>query len=61
YINEERINLATKLLKDTRKKIKEIYMECGFNSMSYFNRVFKHKKKVSPRAYQLKYKSVGLE
>lgn len=61
YINEERINLATKLLKDTRKKIKEIYMECGFNSMSYFNRVFKHKKKVSPKEYQMKYKSVGLE
>jgi AraC-like DNA-binding protein len=61
YINEERINLATKLLKDTQKKIKEIYMECGFNSMSYFNRVFKHKKKVSPKEYQLKYKSVGFD
>lgn len=40
----ERIKLATSLLKDPRKKVKEVYMECGFNSLSYFIRTFRQKK-----------------
>lgn len=54
FINNERIKLATSLLKDPRKKIKNIYMECGFNSMSYFIRMFKRKEKMSPKEYQSK-------
>ncbi|MEL6863704.1 MAG: AraC family transcriptional regulator, partial [Bacteroidota bacterium] len=56
FINEERIKLATRLLQDPTKKIKDIYLECGFNSMSYFNRMFKRKEQLSPRAFQLKSK-----
>ncbi len=52
FINNERIKLATSLLHNPRKKIKDIYMECGFNSLSYFNRLFKRKKQVSPKAFQ---------
>ena len=52
YINNERIKLATSLLHNPRKKIKDIYMECGFNSLSYFNRLFKRKKQLSPKAFQ---------
>lgn len=52
FINNERIKLATSLLHNPRKKIKDIYMECGFNSLSYFIRMFKRKKEVSPKAYQ---------
>ncbi|MEL6636702.1 MAG: AraC family transcriptional regulator [Bacteroidota bacterium] len=52
FINNERIKLATSLLRDPNKKIKEIYLECGFNSLSYFNRVFKRQHKLSPREYQ---------
>ena len=54
FINNERIKLATSLLQDPRKKIKDIYMECGFNSLSYFIRMFKKKEKLSPKEYQLK-------
>lgn len=54
FINNERIKLATSLLHDSRKKIKDIYMECGFNSLSYFIRLFKKKKRLSPKEYQLK-------
>lgn len=54
FINSERIKRAKSLLRDPNKKIKEIYLECGFNSMSYFTRMFKKKEKLSPRAYQQK-------
>ncbi|MEM1325453.1 MAG: AraC family transcriptional regulator [Bacteroidota bacterium] len=52
YINQERIRLASSLLKDPKRKIKEVYQACGFNSLSYFNRVFKKNKKVSPSVFQ---------
>ena len=54
FINNERIKFACELLKDPRKQIREIYMECGFNSLSYFIRTFKRKELVSPGEYQLK-------
>ncbi|MEM1323097.1 MAG: AraC family transcriptional regulator [Bacteroidota bacterium] len=57
FINNERIKLATSLLQNPRKKIKEIYTECGFNSLSYFIRIFKRKKQVSPKEYQSQLKS----
>lgn len=56
FINNERIKLATSLLKDPKKKIKDVYMECGFNSLSYFIRVFKRKEQLSPKEYQLRMK-----
>lgn len=56
FINNERIKLATSLLRDSKRKIKDIYMECGFNSLSYFNRMFKRKKQLSPKEYQFKLK-----
>ncbi|MEM6724888.1 MAG: helix-turn-helix transcriptional regulator, partial [Bacteroidota bacterium] len=52
FINNERIKLAASLLKDPNKKIKEVYLECGFNSLSYFIRSFKRRHKLSPKAYQ---------
>lgn len=54
FINNERIKLATRLLKNPRKKIKDVYMECGFNSLSYFIRVFKRKERLSSKDYQSK-------
>ncbi|MBR9922204.1 MAG: AraC family transcriptional regulator [Bacteroidetes bacterium] len=54
FINNERIKLAASLLHDPKRKIKEVYMQCGFNSLSYFNRVFKRKKQLSPKEYQIK-------
>lgn len=53
FINQERITLAKRLLQNPRKQIKDVYMECGFNSLSYFIRMFKRKEKISPREYQL--------
>ena len=52
FINNERIKLAVSLLHSPGRKIKDVYLECGFESRSYFNRVFKRIKKVSPGTYQ---------
>lgn len=41
YITELRIEKAKKLLKDTDKSIKEITFEVGYNSQTYFCKVFK--------------------
>lgn len=57
FINNERIKLATTLLQNPDKKIKEVYIECGFNSLSYFIRIFKRKKQLSPKAYQAQVKN----
>ncbi|WP_108423326.1 AraC family transcriptional regulator [Flagellimonas amoyensis] len=55
YINNERIKLAVRLLQDPHRKIKEIYLECGFENRSYFNRLFKRKINTSPGEYQSKF------
>jgi len=54
FINKERIELASRLLKDPNRKIKEVYSECGFESRSYFNRLFKRFINKSPGEYQKK-------
>lgn len=54
FINNERIKFAASLLQNPRKKIKDVYMECGFNSLSYFIRMFKRKEHLSPKEYQMR-------
>ncbi|MEM8525281.1 MAG: AraC family transcriptional regulator [Bacteroidota bacterium] len=58
FINEERMKRATSLLRYSKKKVKEVCEECGFNSLSYFTRLFKRKQNVSPAAYR---KRMGLK
>lgn len=60
FINNERIKLAARLLQNPNKKIKEVYLECGFNSLSYFIRSFKKRMQLSPKAYQSQIISNGL-
>lgn len=55
FINNLRIERAITLLQNPNKKIKEIFLECGFENRSYFNRLFKKIKKVSPSQYQSKF------
>jgi AraC-like DNA-binding protein len=52
YTNEIRIAHACKLLIETDKSIGEIAFQCGFESLTYFNRVFLRKKKMKPRIYR---------
>lgn len=54
FINNERIKLAVSLLQDPKRSIKGVYLDCGFESRSYFNRVFKNRQNVAPGEYQSK-------
>lgn len=52
FILGERIKKAMDLLTDPDVRIKEVYLACGFESRSYFNRVFKRFKHISPSAFR---------
>ena len=52
YLNYIRIIHASKLLKSTKKLITDIASECGFDNISYFNRVFKRIMGITPNAYR---------
>ncbi len=52
YINNLRLKHAANLLTYTQKPIIEITYECGFNSSSYFNKIFKERYHVSPSVYR---------
>lgn len=54
YLNDLRINEACTLLIYSDANINQIAYTCGFESLSYFNRVFLKKKELSPSAYRLK-------
>ena len=52
YLNEIRINEAARLLLQTDKTISQISFECGFETLSYFNRVFLKKKNKTPSVFR---------
>ncbi len=52
YLNEIRINEASRLLIQTDKTISQISYECGFETLSYFNRVFLNKMQMPPSKYR---------
>ena len=52
YINEKRVDKAVNLLMSTDMSIEEISCLTGFSSASYFSKIFKKKKGVSPFKYK---------
>jgi AraC-like DNA-binding protein len=52
YLNEIRINEASRLLLQTDNTISQISFECGFETLSYFNRVFLKKKNQTPSGFR---------
>jgi len=51
-LNEIRIGQASRLIIDTNQSISEIAYTCGFNNISYFNRVFRKKKGCTPKEFR---------
>lgn len=56
YINTYRINQAVRLLLECDKPIIEIAFEVGFEDLSYFIRVFKRVKQISPLKFRKEFK-----
>jgi AraC-like DNA-binding protein len=54
YLNHLRIQLSAKMLMNQNLKVEEIAFECGFNTISYFNRQFKKATGLAPLAYRRK-------
>ena len=52
YLNDYRLTLAAKELIETHKAVLDIAAECGFENLSYFNRMFKKKYGMTPREYR---------
>ena len=59
YVNSHRIDEAKKILSDPshdNEKILSVLYDCGFNSKSVFNTVFKRNTGITPSEYRRKYK-----
>jgi len=55
FLNNIRLNQASKLLIGTERSIADIICQCGFNNPSNFNRQFKAKFSQSPKTYRQTY------
>jgi AraC-like DNA-binding protein len=55
YIIDMRIGYACKLLSGNTMNISEICMECGFNTVSYFNKIFKRNTGFTPSEYKIQF------
>ena len=60
YILSEKIKMAKILLSDTNISIKSVSIDCGFNDVNYFIRLFKKMEEITPRQYQLLVASNGI-
>ena len=58
YINDYRLNKASSMLITTEYSIMNISMECGFNNISYFNKLFKERFNITPKEYRKKYNEI---
>lgn len=52
YINQQRIELASKLLRTTSACLADISSRCGFNNMTYFMKLFRRETGFSPTQYR---------
>ena len=59
YLKQHRIRHAARLLEQTDRSITQIGVECGFEDMSYFARVFRAEKGCTPSAYRKKLAKSG--
>lgn len=55
YVVDFRLGIAARKLIDTSDPISSICYECGFNTLSNFNRLFRKRKQSSPTEFREKY------
>jgi AraC-like DNA-binding protein len=54
-LNDIRLGHASRLLIDTTLTIAEVSYKCGFNNLSYFNRIFKKRYHCTPKEFRENY------
>lgn len=59
YLNQMRLEYATRLLRDSRLPVEEIAMRCGFQYPSYFIRLFRTSRHCSPGEFRRRVKEAG--
>lgn len=55
YLSRRRVDMATELLAGTRMPVTQVALQCGFNSIATFNRVFRDIKGCTPTQYRVIY------
>ena len=55
FLNEYRVNMASRMLIDTDKSVAEIGYACGYESLPFFHKQFKKYKSISPSKYRNRY------
>jgi AraC-like DNA-binding protein/mannose-6-phosphate isomerase-like protein (cupin superfamily) len=58
YLNEYRVNFASRLLLETDLHVKEIGYKCGYESLPFFYQQFKKFKGYSPLAFRKMYRKI---
>ncbi len=54
YLNDRRLRAAEELLLTSSESVADIAFSCGFNSIQYFNKFFRSRRRISPGAYRSK-------
>ena len=57
YLSKRRVDMAMELLSSTRLPVTQVALQCGFNSIATFNRVFREIKGCTPTQYRVIYGS----
>lgn len=52
YLNEYRLSMASRILVSTEDTVLSVAADCGYYNLSYFNRLFKRKYKVTPSEFR---------
>ena len=52
YVMEYRLNMAKRLLDDTKMSVTDISYHCGFSSNAYFGKIFREKYSITPLQYR---------
>ncbi len=52
YLNDYRLSMASRMLISSEDNIIDIAAQCGYDNLSYFNRIFKKKYNVTPSDYR---------
>jgi len=59
-LNDIRLGNASRMLIDTTHSVNEVAFKCGFNNISNFNRIFKRKKKCTPKEFRQEFNAGGI-